>query len=421
VPNRPDAHRDFPFLKGAQIELEITTLTNMGQGLGRVQLPDADDTGGGPTTTGWVVLVPHALPGERVRVRVWRNQRNFSDADLLEVLQPSPHRIAPPCPLFTHCGGCQYQHLTYNEQLAWKRLQVSELLRHMARVDFPVNPVAPSPRAYGYRSKITPHFERPRGNQPPPIGFLRQGSRHTILDVEQCPLATEAINEHLRAERTRVRATAAAGGFKHGATLLLRDSADGVTTDANAIVRERVEGLNLHFPAGEFFQNNPFILEDFTSHVRTRAAGEGARFLVDAYCGSGLFALTGARAFEHVTGIEVNEASLTWARRNAASNSIANCEFVGGDASAIFAHIPYAPGETAVVIDPPRKGSDEAFLGQLTAFGPRTIVYVSCNPATQMRDLASLLAAGYVLREVQPFDLFPQTRHLECIITLGRP
>ncbi len=405
------------------LEIEITTLTNMGQGLGRVLLPDADDTGatpaGGPGG-GWVILVPFTLPGERARVRVWRNQRNFSDADLLEVLTPSPHRVQPECPLFTRCGGCQYQNLDYGQQLEWKRRQVAELLQHMARLEIPVNPVIASPRPYGYRSKITPHFERPRGDHPLAIGFLRQGSRHSIIDVERCPLATDPINQRLAEERPRIRAKAAARGFKHGATLLLRDSLDGVVIDPAAVIRERVEGLDLQFPAGEFFQNNPFILEAFTRHVRERAAAGGARFLVDAYCGSGLFCLTAARAFEHATGIEISEASIHWASRNANANGLANCAFVAGDAAAIFAQVTYPAADTAVVIDPPRKGSDEAFLAQLVRFGPRTVVYVSCNPATQMRDLVTLTAAGYAPTDVQPFDLFPQTKHLECVITLAK-
>jgi tRNA/tmRNA/rRNA uracil-C5-methylase (TrmA/RlmC/RlmD family) len=447
VKDRP-SHHEQPFARGAEVELEITTLTNMGQGLGRVALPlraveneteregevsaaqssappDAHVQSGShsdatPAGRGWVVLVPFALPGEKVRVRVWRNQRNFSDADLVQVLTPSPQRVSPPCPLFTQCGGCQYQHLAYPEQLVWKQRQVAELLHHMARIEFPVNPVIASPRAYGYRSKITPHFARPRPDRAPEIGFLRAGSRHAIVDVEKCPLATDAINARLSDERTRVRTRAAAGGFKLGATLLLRDAADGVTTDAAAVIRERVDGIELRFPAGEFFQNNPFILDAFVRHVRERAASGGARFLVDAYCGSGLFCLTAARAFERAVGIEVSEPSIRWARENATANGLKNCSFIAGDAASIFAQVDFPPAETAIVIDPPRKGSDETFLQQLVRFGPNTVVYVSCNPATQMRDLAMLVQGGYALRDVQPFDLFPQTKHLECVITLTR-
>src|SRR5581483_3190427 len=222
------------------------------------------------------------------------------------------------------------------------------------------------------------------------------------------------------AVRTEVRAAAAAEKFARGATLLLRDAGGTVTTDYDTVVTEEVGGLKLRFLARDFFQNNPFILPAFTAHVRDQAAASGARFLVDAYCGSGLFALTAAGAFERVAGVEISETSVAFARENAAANGIANAAFQAGEAATVFAGADFPPAETAVVIDPPRKGCDENYLRQLLAFGPRAVVYVSCDPATQMRDLKHFLAAGYTLRAVQPFDLFPQTRHLECVITLQR-
>jgi tRNA/tmRNA/rRNA uracil-C5-methylase (TrmA/RlmC/RlmD family) len=365
-----------------------------------------------------VIMVPFALPGERVRVRVFRNHKNFSEADLVTVLTPSPSRVAATCPLFGRCGGCQYQHLAYADQLAWKQRQVGELLQHLAGVTFPVAPVIASPRALGYRSKITPHFNPPREGLPMPIGFLRQGTRFDILDVPQCPIATPAINDRLTLVRADVQARRAS--YTRGATLLLREAGGEVTTDYDAIVTESVGDLKLRFLARDFFQNNPFILPAFTQYVRAQAAGSGARFLVDAYCGSGLFALTAAPAFEAVTGIELSASSITFARENAAANGIANATFQAGDASGIFQGLTFPPADTAVIIDPPRKGCDETFLTQLFAFGPRAVVYVSCDPATQMRDLGHFLPAGYTLSAVQPFDLFPQTRHLECVLTLVR-
>ena len=406
---------DQPFAYHSEIELTISTLTNLGSGLGRVTLP-------GEADAKWVVMVPFTLPGERVRVRVFRNHKNFSEADLVEVLTPSPDRVGPRCSLFGRCGGCQYQHLAYSAQLEWKRRQVAELLQHMAGLaDFPVAPVVGSPREFHYRSKITPHFNPPRGDAPIPIGFLRQGTRFDIVDVPHCPIATEPINERLTAARARVHAQQAT--YPRSATLLLRDAGGVVTTDYDAIVTETVGDLKLHFLARDFFQNNPFILPAFTRYVREQAAASGARFLVDAYCGSGLFALSAAPAFERVAGIEISESSVRFARENASANGIANATFTAGDAAQIFAglaaHAPdFAPADTAVVIDPPRKGCDESFLTQLFAFAPRAVVYVSCDPATQMRDLTHFLAAGYKLTAAQPFDLFPQTRHLECVLTL---
>ncbi|WP_221031697.1 class I SAM-dependent RNA methyltransferase [Actomonas aquatica] len=432
--NKTKTRRDFPFPYHAEIELEITTLTNRGVGLGRVELASDQQSATSdqpanqeseienPKST-WVVMVPFSLPGERVRARVFRNQKNFSEADLIEVLTPSPDRVTPRCPLFGECGGCQYQHLNYDAQLVWKRQQVEELLEHMAGLTHPVNPVIGSPEKFGYRSKITPHFNLPRDGDDAsaqPIGFLRQGTRNHIIDVPECLIATDAINAHLPQIRSEVRANLAAGAYKKGATLLLRHATEGVVTSHDAIIHEQVGALKLHFLARDFFQNNPFILPAFTGYARDQAAATGARYMVDAYCGSGLFALSCASAFEKVRGIEISETSVQFATENAAANGLTNATFQAGDAAAIFAGLEtdLPPADTVVLIDPPRKGCDESFLSQLFEYGPRAVVYVSCDPATQMRDLVHFKAAGYRLTAVQPFDLFPQTRHLECVVTL---
>lgn len=421
---------DHPFPYRTEIELEISTLTNLGVGLGRVALTNPQVSGFSPQDSapsgGWVVMVPFTLPGEKVRARVYRNHKNYSEADLLAVLTPSPHRIDPKCPLFGTCGGCQYQHLTYAEQLKWKRQQVEELLKYMAGVEFAVNPVIGSPREFGYRSKITPHFRGGTRNaergtpEEAPIGFLKQSSRFDLVDVPRCAIATDEINAKLPEVRAKTHARLAAGEYKRDATLLLRHAQEGVITDYDAVIHEKVGDLRLHFLARDFFQNNPFILPAFTGYVRDQASASGARFLVDAYCGSGLFALSCAPAFEKVAGIEISETSIKFATENASANGLANATFRAGDAAQIFAGLEFPPADTAVVIDPPRKGCDESFLNQLFTFGPRAVVYVSCDPATQMRDLKGFLAAGYRLTAVQPFDLFPQTRHLECVITLVR-
>ena len=450
---KPGKFNDHPFAYHQEIELEIAALTNLGVGLGRVPLAELKalsfkPKAPAPTGARWVVMVPFALPGERVRARVFRNHQNYSEADLVEVLTPSPHRVVPQCPLFGRCGGCQYQNLAYAEQLRWKQRHVRELLQHLAGLDFAVAPVIGSPREFGYRSKITPHFQTPAGWARPlgaptpdgrpggpslpvfPIGFLRHGSRHAIVDVPRCEIATDAINQALVDIRTAVRFRLKAGEFKRGATLLLRQAAEGVITDYDAVITEDIplhspvsglrppKSLRLRFLAREFFQNNPFILPAFAVYVRAEAAASGAHFLVDAYCGSGLFALAAAPSFVRVAGVEISASSIAFAGENAAANGITNARFVAGDAATIFAGVDFSPGETVVVIDPPRKGCDESFLQQLFAFGPRAVVYVSCDPATQMRDLRRFLAAGYAPAAVQPFDLFPQTRHLECVITL---
>ena len=393
-----------PFAYHQEVELCIEALSNEGDGVGRMD--------------GWVIFVPFALPGERVRARIFRNESNCSRADLVDVVQASADRVTPQCPMFGSCGGCQYQNLRYEQQLQWKRRQVADLMRLRAGVEAPVLPPDASAKLYGYRSKITPHFHKPKGQKIGNIGFLRAGSRSEVCDISRCPIAMSPINEALLQLRQQVQASAAQ--YKRGATLLMRVSEGVVLTNPRAVCTEHVDGLTFNFLAGDFFQNNPCILPAFTGYVARQASAKNARFLVDAYCGSGLFAITLAKHFERVVGVEVSESSADWARANAVSNGITHAEFLTASAEAIFAQINFPARETVVVIDPPRKGCDKQFLDQLFAYGPSRVVYVSCNPATQVRDIVSFCEAGYAVTEVQPFDLFPQTRHLECVTTLDR-
>jgi len=392
-----------PYPYHHELELEISDITNLGVGIGR------DD--------GWVVQVPYCWPGEKVRVRIFRNHANYSQADLVEVTEPSPDRIEPLCSLYGTCGGCQYQGVRYETQLRWKREQVENSLVRLGGLSVEVKPVLPSPRPFGYRSKLTPHFQGGRQGKDLTIGFLRQGSRKALVDVAQCPIATDAINQAMPAAREELQK---APKRKRGGTLLLREVIEGVVTDPKQLVSERVGELIFHFKAGEFFQNNPYILPKLVDHVVAQAKATENHLLVDAYCGGGLFGLSAAAQFEKVIGIEISREGFEGARTNARINRIENAEFFLGDASSIFEEIKGFTGSAALVIDPPRRGCDPDFLRQAIEFSPQLIVYVSCEPATQARDARILVEGGYQPVLAQPFDLFPQTRHVENVLTLVR-
>lgn len=451
----PKHFKPHPFYYHEVIELKIDTLTNLGLGLGRIH--------------NWVVMVPFTLPGERVQVRIYKNHKNYSEGDLLEVLEASPHRVEPLCPLFGTCGGCQYQHLAYAEQLQHKQKQVKELLQHLAKLEAKVKPTRPSPKPYYYRSKLTPHFpaarlqkespqaegvnssaskqelrdsqglsclqdaqglQGPKGFQdlrggpdaqePLPIGFLKQGSRFAILDVPHCPIATEAINAHLPTLRSSTRENIK--HYKRGGTLLLRDQDGQVCTDPKALLATILNTpsgkLKYQFVAGDFFQNNPFILEDLIHYTLGKASATQARYLIDAYCGVGVFALAGNRLFQDIYGIELSPMAVSLAQANAERNGITNCTFIQGKAETLFQDLPCLGSESVMIIDPPRKGCDRAFLEQVLQLQPKRLIYISCAPDTQARDIAYLYNGGYTLAEVQPFDLFPQTRHIENVATL---
>ncbi|GMH77180.1 hypothetical protein TL16_g07320, partial [Triparma laevis f. inornata] len=382
----------------------------------------------------WVVFVPSVIPGELVQLRIYRNFASYSSADLLSVLSPSPHRVSPQCSIANECGGCQYQHVDVGYQRKWKRMHVVELLERIGGIEREegervVKETVGTDEVYNYRSKLTPHYEAPRDRtEIDVIGFQRKQIRQ-LIDVPSCVIATEEINEALPGVRQRVNDRLKAGELKKkkGATLLLRHANEGVIFDHNQYVTTNVLDLQFKFKAGNFFQNNPYMLPNMVNYVVDQAKGEiGGEMthLVDCYCGSGLFCLSASKSFDVCVGIEVNDKAVEEAQQNAALNGITNCEFIAASAEQIFYGgqvQSYPKDKTCVVIDPPRKGASEEFLEQLLKFGPKRIVYMSCGPDTQARDTKILLAEKkYKLSEVVPFDLFPQTRHIESCAVFER-
>ena len=462
----------------------MESLTNLGLGVCRAQIgldadphPDANDPlyvadeyhglscnpernnddGTANVCGGWVVMVPNVIPGELIRCRVFRNYPKHSDADLLEVIEPSPHRVVPRCELAGICGGCQYQHVAVPEQRVWKRRQVSDLFQRLGKLtlgaDLPeVSPTMGTDEVYHYRSKITPHYDAPKEN---PIGILeirkigfKEKMSRRIVDVPHCHIATESINARLTEVREVRFADAVLGRLKRpkkGATLLLRESDGGViTTDNNEYVTSTVGDIEFRYKAGNFFQNNPHVLplmldQVVEAAIQPNGRGEAMTHLIDCYCGSGLFCLGASSKFDTCVGIEVNDRAVEEATENAHRNGITNCKFVAASAEAIFksndaVEVTHtSTGETrselvrefprdttAVVIDPPRKGCSVEFLAQLNEFSPQRVVYMSCDPATQARDARIIADAGYDLVSVKPIDLFPQTRHIECLAVFER-
>lgn len=395
---------EVPYPYHHEIRLRIETLTNQGLGLGR--------------DNGWVIMVPFVLPGELVKVRIYKNHKNYSEGDVIEIIEASKERVRSVCPLFEECGGCQYQHMSYAAQLQYKQQQVEEVMEKIGGLEVLVLPTISSPREYGYRSKLTPHFKRPKEGEVIKVGFLKQGSRHHLIDVEGCPIAMDGINKILPKERGKV--ISGERKFKKGGTLLLRETFEGVETNPKGIIEDKVGELRFQFIAGEFFQNNPFVVPRMVEYAVEKARFDGIEYFVDTYCGVGVFALSAAKYFCEVAGIEVSATAIEFAKKNAELNNIGNVSFHHGEAEKIFEHLRFRAEQTSILIDPPRKGCEGIFLEQLVNFFPKRIIYVSCDPATQARDLKFLVNSGYKVLEIQPFDLFPQTRHIESVATLER-
>jgi len=382
----------YPFTENEEITVSIDSLSAMGHGVARVDhVPTA-----GEAVKNWVIFTPFALPGEMVKIKITHNNKKNSIGSIIEVLQPSADRVEPKCEHFFLCGGCQLQHLDYEKQLFHLTDQLAHQLQKTVSIDHPVNLAIASPNIWNYRSKLTPQFQKNKKGKITALGFLHHSNKDQIIDINQCAIAASQINDILPSFKNQ-----------HAPEdILLRLNGEKVETHPNNAVVETVGDLKFHFLAGDFFQNNSSILKKLTEYVCEQSLG------------SGLFALTSAAHFEQVTGVEFSATSADWARFNADHNGIKNVDFHAASAEHIFSNISYNPEQTSVIIDPPRAGCSQDFLKQLFNFKPSRVVYVSCDPATQMRDLVAFREANYEVKAIQPFDLFPHTRHLECVITL---
>lgn len=344
-----------------EFTLEITSIAYGGEGIGRHE--------------GRIVFVPFTIPGEQVRARVTKSQRQWARAELLQVITASPDRITPPCPYFTRCGGCAYQHIAYLCQLEIKTQQVAEALRRIGRfADPPVEPALASLHDYGYRNRITVHVE------PSAIGFRGTDPRE-LVDIKSCLLADERVNEALAALRAK----------KHPrpGPATLRNDPD----------------------ARGFRQVNDEAAEVLAAVVENMA-GSG-ELLVDAYCGAGFFAKRLRGSFARIVGLDWDARSIEAASKDASAHE----EYRSGDTAELLPAALGSPLETTVLLDPPAQGLASSVIDTLLAARPSRIVYVSCDPATLARDL-SRLAAGYELIRAAPVDMFPQTASIEtsCLL-----
>lgn len=463
--------------KFKEITVEIKEISSTGDGLGFQQGSDSDQ----------VFVVPFSAPGDVVTARPHRHfeKEKYSMADFVNVVTPSNHRDSSlvKCPYFSSCSGCQFQMLPYDFQLEHKKSIVQKAYKNFSNLPPELVPTIGdtigSPLQYGYRTKLTPHFDGPPDarrsdgrngirrtfKEVPPIGFMKKGTRNTI-DIEDCPIGTDAVRAGNKRERKRVADTI--DKYNKGATILLRESTTRIPkseydvtkeedpdaviedrgdyihrkiciTDSNAKSTEYIDEFQFINPAGSFFQNNNSILPIFTQYIREHilpsSPDHKISHLIDAYSGSGLFTITLSSQFKTSLGIDISSSSIESATTNARLNNLpeSSARFIAADAARLFASIESPADETVVMIDPPRKGCDESFLRQLVQYGPARIVYVSCNVHTQARDVGVLVGGmkgvdggfgkgegRYEIESLRGFDFFPQTGHVEGVAVLSR-
>ncbi|MDZ4744337.1 MAG: class I SAM-dependent RNA methyltransferase [Verrucomicrobiota bacterium] len=363
-------------LNGQIHDIVITDMAFGGDGVGRIN--------------GQVVFIPFVITGETVKIKIISEKKGILRGNLLEVLIPSPHRITPKCKVFGSCGGCQYQHIDYPEQIALKTKQVTDCLERIGKIPAPpVKKMILSPLVYHYRNKITVHT---RGGL---TGFLdTSGSK--IVTIQDCPLADEGVNTKL------------------SAFLLKNDPPEGDHAFRN------LPGEAHTLAPQAFYQTNTQILPGLLSLVGNLLPGTGDT-LIDTYCGAGFFTFEFSPRFLKVVGIELEPRAISAALARKNQESTKNIEFIAGAVESVLHDVlaPHQKNNVTLILDPPRTGCEPRVIEILQILPPQEIIYVSCNPSTLARDIQRL-HPKFELLSITPIDMFPQTSHIECVAHLVR-
>jgi 23S rRNA (uracil1939-C5)-methyltransferase len=412
------------------LELRLEKLTYGGDAMGRLE-------------DGRAIFVPFGLPGERVSIRLTEEKRGFARGKLVEVLEPSPLRITPRCVHFGLCGGCHYQNLPYEEQLNAKIEILRDQLTRIGRIESPpVRDIVSSPSPWGYRNHVQFHLT-PEGK----LGYMTAG-RPSVFAIAECHLPEGSINSlwpqlefepGMDLERVSIRS-----GMDEELMLVLESDSpeppeleieagisiahvfeqNTVVVAGNDHVTIRVLDREFRVSAASFFQVNTAMAEKMVEHLLTGLPMTLSSTVLDVYCGAGLFSSFLAPKCERLIGIESSPSACEDFAYNL--DEFENVELYEGPAEEI---LPALIGRdllhdgddpTCVVVDPPRAGLEKRVVDGLVRLKPQAIAYVSCDPSTLARDAARLVQGGYRLTQVTPFDLFPQTFHIESISLFER-
>ena len=430
-----DARTDFSITSG----ISIHGLGSSGEGVGSVD--------------GYVVFVDGALPGEEVVARLVECRKRHGFAELLSISKPSPDRVEPPCKLFGRCGGCQLMHLSYAKQLEIKRQRVIDALSRIGHLEgCDVAPCLPSPQPLAYRNKIQLPIRAGK------LGFYARSS-HDLIPVDTCLIHCslgEEVYQKVRSILQRsptedLRHVLIKSAVNTGEALVVlvaraplppslaqeilasHPSIRGVVQNLHegsenvilgptyqvlageGFITEKLAGLTFKVSPASFFQINPAQAERLYAKALEYAQLTGRETVLDAYCGVGTLSLCLAKQAKAVIGVECVPDAIADARENARVNGIQNATFV---CAATEDFIKQAPAIDIALLNPPRKGCERSVLEEIGRLAPKRLIYISCDPATLARDLAHLCTLGYAIDVVQPFDMFAQTAHVECVVKL---
>jgi 23S rRNA (uracil1939-C5)-methyltransferase len=398
-------------------DLVIKDIANGGEGIGR--LPD-----------GRAVFVPFTIPGEEIRFGVLDEKKGYIRGELLEVINPAKNRIQPRCKHFGICGGCHFQHLGYQDQLGIKTKIIEDVLLRVGGLSgVNIQPIVPSPREWDYRNNVQYHLHA-SGK----LGYQRHLSNE-VIPIDECFLPSHILGE-LRTQidldfQTGIKRVSFREGIDEAVLILLEgensdlpemeinlpasvvhiNDTGKIVLAGNDFLIMQVKDKQFKVSAESFFQVNIPMAEKMVDHVISLLPKEKLNCLVDLYCGVGLFSAFAAEKTNKLIGIEFSHSACMDYAENL--DDFDHIELYEGSADIILPRLEISPD--AVIVDPPRAGIGRSTLDALIKLKPGRIIYVSCDPATMARDASRLEKGGYRFIQLTPFDLFPQTFHIETI------
>ena len=390
-------------------EVKIIDIDNQGRGIGRINNK--------------VIFIENALIDEIVKVKITKENNKYLEGEVIEYIEKSNKRINEEC--LYNCGGCNLLHLSYEEQLKFKENNIKKIINKFTNLNININKIIPSNKIYNYRNKVIFHVDNKIG--------LYKSKTNEIIEINKCLLVDNRINEILNNIKKLE--------LKDNNEIMIRvsDKESMISIDnyikdiekidvttiicnnkiikGNGYIIENLNNYKFIISKESFFQINKEQTINLYDKVLEYADLKGKENVLDLYCGTGTIGIYVSKYAKKVLGIELNEKAVEDANKNKELNNIDNIDFICGDAKKVIKAINFKPD--IVIIDPPRSGLFKGMIDDLTIINPKKIIYVSCNPITLARDLQEL-TNKYILKEIQPVDMFPNTYHVESISVLER-
>lgn len=368
-----------------------------------------------------ITFIPNFLPSEEAEIEIIKNKKNYAEGEIKQIITTSKERIKPKCP-YNNCG-CALKCLKYEKQLEYKQKKVSDILKKYGQIKPKINPIISSENIYGYRNKVSLKVKNK-------VGYHKNGTNE-IIEISKCYLASDKINKIISILNKEDLSLVKNITIKDFDDLMViidgKMNINNLKQEANTIflnnklvygkslTTTKINNLTFSLSKESFFQVNKFITTKLYNKVLEYAGNNREQKVLDLYCGTGTITLLLSQKFNKVIGIEINSEAIKCANENKKANNINNVTFINGDVSQNIKQIK----ADIIVVDPPRNGLSKTAINDILQINPEKIIYVSCDIITLARDL-NILKDKYNVTEITPFDMFPNTYHVECASILHR-